>query len=159
MTKLYQILQDLNIQYVKYEHPALHTVEEAEKYYMGIDAGKSKSLFLRNKKGTTYYLVMIESTKRADLKKLSSLLDESSISFASPEKLTEYLGLKPGSVSPFGLINNLDKSVQVIVDKELLKYQKLSYHPNINTATLVIKTDDFEKFLAWTGNKINYLEL
>lgn len=156
---IYSVLQDLGIQYEKHEHPAVHTVEEAAQYDRGIDAGKSKNLFLRNVKGDTHYLVVMESTKRLDLKRLSELLNETKLSFASPERLMTHLGLTPGSVGPFGLINNSDKSVRVIVDSGLLKYSKLSYHPNVNTATLVISTEDLKKFLEWTGNKIEYIDL
>ncbi len=159
MADIYQILQQLEISFEKFEHPAVYTVEEAAKYDRGIDAGKSKNLFLRNAKGDTHYLVVMESTKRLDLKKLALVLGESKLSFASPERMMQYLGLTPGSVSPFGLINNTDKSVKVIVDRGLRKYERLGYHPNINTATLVISTEDLKKFLAWTGNTITYLEL
>ncbi len=159
VSDIYQVLQDLHIEYEKYEHPAVYTVEEAAQYDRGIDAGNSKNLFLRNAKGDTHYLVILESTKRLNLKRLASLLGESKLSFASPERLMKYLGLTPGSVSPFGLINNTDKLVKVIIDSGLLQYKKLAYHPNINTATLVIATDDLKRFLDWTGNKIEYIVL
>ena len=154
MKSIYDILADLNIVYEKHEHPAVFTVKEAEQYDSGIDAGKSKNLFLRNKKGNVHYLLIAESNKKVDLKKLSSLLNEGRLSLASPERLDEYLGLTPGSVSPFGLINDSSKSVRVLIDKCLLSHDKLAFHPNVNTATLVIKTNDFRKFLDWTGNGI-----
>lgn len=159
MKDIYEILQDLQIQYEKYEHPAVYTVEEAAQYDRGIDAGKSKNLFLRNTKGDTHYLVVMESTKRLDLKALAEKLHETKLSFASEERLLKYLGLTPGSVGPFGLISNIDKSVRVIVDQGLLQYPKLAYHPNVNTATLVIATEDMKKFLDWTGNTITYTQL
>lgn len=158
MKSLYDILADLNIEYEKHEHPAVFTVKEAEQYDSGIDAGKSKNLFLRNKKGNVHYLLIADSNKKVDLKKLSSLLSESRLSFASPERLSEYLGLTPGSVSPFGLINDSSKSVRVLIDKCLLRHDKLGFHPNINTSTIVIKTSDFRKFLDWTGNSIILVE-
>ncbi len=159
MQDIYQVLNQLNIPYGKHDHPPVFTVEEAQKYDRGIDAGKNKNLFLRNKKGDKHYLVVIDSTKRLDLKELSSRLDESKISFASPERLLEYLGLTPGSVSPFGLINDKNKSVNVIIDNDLMKNKKLAFHPNINTSTLVISTTDFQKFLAWTGNNLKFTNL
>jgi len=157
MNDIYKTLDLLKIKYTKYSHPAVFTVEEAEKYDRGIDAGKSKNLFLRNKKGNSHYLLVIESKKTTDLKKLALLLNENKLGFASPERLKEYLGLTPGSVSPFGLINNADKSVHVLIDKTLLKYKKLAFHPNINTATLAISTEDFKKFLERTDNKITFI--
>ncbi len=159
MNDIYKILQHLEIEYEKYEHPAVFTVEEAAQYDRGIDAGKSKNLFLRNKKGNKHFLIVVESTKKVDLKQLSTLLNESKLSFASPERLKEHLGLTPGSVSPFGIINDADKLVNVIIDTGLLQYERVGFHPNINTATLAIKTDDFKKFLDSTGNKITYLDL
>jgi len=71
----------------------------------------------------------------------------------------KYLKLTPGSVSPFGLINDAQKEVTVVVDNQLLTYQNLAFHPNINTQTLALKTEDFQKYLNWTGNKILYLDL
>ena len=159
MKDIYQVLEGLHVQYEKHEHPAVYTVEEAAKYDREIDAGKSKNLFLRNNKGDTHYLVILQSTKRLDLQRLGQLLNESKLSFASEERLMKYLGLTPGSVGPFGLINNTDKSVKVIIDSDLLTYQKLSYHPNVNTATLVIATEDLKKFLEWTGNSVRYVQL
>ncbi len=159
MKNIYQILKDLEIGYQKYDHPAVFTVEEAEKYDRGIDAGKSKNLFLRNKKGDQHFLVIIISTKTIDLKRLSALLESSKLSFASPERMMKYLGLTPGSVSPFGLVNDSEKAIKVIIDNDLLKYEKVAFHPNINTATIVINIEDFKKFLDWVGNKVAYLDL
>lgn len=159
MQDIYQVLQELNISYEKHEHPAVYTTEQADRYYDGIDAGMSKNLFLRNRKGDKHYLVVVESSKKVDLERLGSLLNESKLSFASAERLLKYLGLTAGAVSPFGLINDANKEVFVIVDNDLLKYQKLSYHPNINTATLVISIEDFKKFLDWAKNSVQFLVL
>lgn len=153
---IYEVLAELNIPYEKHEHPAVFTVEEAAQYERGFDAGETKNLFLRNKKGDVHYLIVAESTRKIDLKALAATLGESKLSFASPDRLMTYLGLTPGSVSPFGLINNTDKSVRVIVDQELIHHPKIGFHPNINTATLVIKSEDLKKFLDWTGNKVRY---
>jgi Ala-tRNA(Pro) deacylase len=71
----------------------------------------------------------------------------------------KYLGLTPGSVSPFGLINDTNKEVNIIVDNDLISAQKQAFHPNINTSTLVISTDDFRRFLDWTGNNVIYMDL
>ena len=159
MSHIYRILEELKITYKKHEHPAVYTVEDAQKYDIRIDAGKSKNIFLRNKKGNKYYLVIVESSKRIDLKELESNLHEKRMGFASPERLMEFLGLTPGSVSPFGLINDEKKEVSVVVDDGLLKYKQVAFHPNINTATLVISTDEFKRFLEWTGNQLTYLKL
>lgn len=159
MQNIYQILEILNISYQKYEHPAVYTVEEAEKYDRDIEAGKSKNLFLRNKKGDKHYLLVMESSKRVDLKKLGELVNEPRLSFASPDRLQKYLGLTPGAVSPFGLVNDAEHSVHVLIDESLLTFDKLAYHPNVNTETLVISTDDYKKFLVWTENKVTYIKV
>lgn len=159
MKNIYEVLSELNIQYEKHDHPAVFTVEEASQYDRNVNAAKTKNLFLRNKKGNVHYLVVAESTRKIDLKMLAATLGESKLSFASPDRLMTYLRLTPGSVSPFGLFNNTDKTVRVIVDQELLHHPKIGFHPNINTATLVITTDDFRKFLEWTGNKILFAKL
>lgn len=158
MKDIYQILEDLGISYQKYDHPPVYTVEDAEKYDRG-NAPHSKNLFLRNKKGNKHFLVILEASKRLNLKQLESLLEEVNLSFASSERLLKYLGVTPGSVSPFGLIHDTDNTVKVIVDKDLLEYENQSFHPNVNTSTLVIKTPDFLKFLQWTQNTVIHLNL
>ncbi|OGK60663.1 aminoacyl-tRNA deacylase [Candidatus Roizmanbacteria bacterium RIFCSPLOWO2_12_FULL_37_7b] len=159
MKDIYQILEELGIEYQKYEHPAVYTVEEANEYFAGINTGHSKNLFIRNKKGDKHYLIIIEGLKQVDLIKLTSQLDESRLSLASPERLMKYLELLPGAVSPFGLINDENKEVNIIVDKDLLKFEKLGFHPNINTATLVIDISDLKKFLSWTNNRVVFLDM
>ena len=159
MENVYQVLDSLGIKYKKFEHQVVHTVEDADKLGLEITGGINKSLFLRNKKGDKHYLVLIKGTKRLDLKKLEKLLNETRLSFASPERLMRFLKLTPGSVSPFGLINDLDKVVTIIIDNDLLTQDELALHPNINTQTLVLKIEDFKKFLNSTGNKIEYLDL
>jgi len=159
MENVYEILDSLGIKYKKFEHPMMHTVKDADKLDIEIPGGVNKCLFLRNKKRDKHYLVLLKGTKRLDLKNLEKLLEETRLSFASPERLMKYLKVTPGSVSPFGLINDLDKAVTFIIDNELLDYDELALHPNINTQTLVLKTEDFKKFLTWTKNKILFLNL
>ena len=156
---IYQVLDDLKIKYTKYIHQPVYTIAEAERYCSHIPGGKSKNLLLRNRKGNKHYLVVVRSDKKLDLEKLQDFLQESNLSFASEERLMKCLGLTPGSVSPFGLVNDLEKEVQVVIDSDLLGYDELQYHPNINTETLVLSVEDFKKFLAWTRNEIDFLEL
>jgi len=159
MTDIYKVLEDLHIAYVRHAHSAVFTVDEAEKYDRQLGAGASKNLFLRNKKETAYYLIIVQSRTRVDLKKLATELGESKLSFGSPEKMFELLGLTPGSVSPFGLINDKDNIVTVIIDNGLVKHKTVGFHPNINTATLVISSEDFKKYLSSTGNAVQYLSV
>src|SRR3989344_5731758 len=131
MNNIYQILENLGIEFRKYDHPAVFTVNEAAGYDVDQKAAKTKNIFLRNKKGDRFYLVIVEANKRLDLKKLAESLVEGKFSFATADKLEEYLGLTPGSVSPFGLINDGDKRVRVLVDKDLLERETVGFHPNI----------------------------
>jgi Ala-tRNA(Pro) deacylase len=159
MGEVYKVLESLGIKYEKFEHAAVFTVDEADNLSLGIDGAKNKSLFLRNAKGDKHYLVMLNGDKRLDLTKLKSLLNETRLSFASPERLLKFLKLTPGSVSPFGLINDTNHEAHAIVDTDLLNYKELAFHPNINTQTISMSTEDFKKYLENTGNKISYLDL
>ena len=159
MQNIYQILDDLGILYKKHEHRAIFTCEEAEEVYADIPGGHSKNLFIRNKKGSRHYLVIIESHKTVDLDSLRETLNESKLGFASPERLRKYLDVTPGSVTPFGLIYDTEKAVTVIVDSDLMKHNILHYHPGVNTATLEIARDDFKSFLDWTGNTVRFVAL
>lgn len=151
--KVLDYLNRLDISYEVHEHPPVFTVEEASKYRSNIAFGENKNLFLRNKKGDRHYLVTIAAAKNLDLKKLGETLGER-LGFASEDRLTKYLGLTRGAVSPFGLINDAEKKVTFILDKDLLKNEKLGFHPNVNTQTVIICTKDFEKFLEAIGHEV-----
>lgn len=154
MEDIYKVLKEIGISFKEHKHPPVYTCEEAEKYYENISGGKSKNLLLRNKKGNKFYLIISESSKRTDLKNLAVFLNENKLSFASESQLMQYLGLTSGAVSPFGLINDKNKEIIVVIDEDLWKYDKLHYHPNTNAATLEISKDDFDKFLKHCGNKV-----
>jgi Ala-tRNA(Pro) deacylase len=154
---VYDKLAELGIAYERYEHPPVPTVEEAERHWAGIDATHCKNLFLRNQKGNRHYLVVLLHAKRADLKTVADQIGDGKLSFASPERLMTHLGLTPGSVSPFGLINDREHAVRVFLDRDLRSAPRVSFHPNINTRTLVISGDDFHRFLAACGNRVQYV--
>lgn len=154
MNKVFQVLDDLQIDYQLIDHPPVMTCEEADEFHKPEQGGRSKNLFLRNRKGDKHYLVIIESHKQVDLKSLATKLNESKLSFASKERLETHLKLKAGSVSPFGLINDEEHEVIVVLDEDLLKHDKLHYHPNVNTQTVVLSTEDLLRFLESTNNKI-----
>lgn len=151
------VLDNLQIPHEIHHHPPVFTVEEAEEHWKSIKGTHCKNLFVRNKKGNRHYLVILESRKRADLRELNNRLGEDRLSFASPERLKRCLGLEPGAVSPFGLINDKEKVVQVVLDKDLKEADWVSFHPNINTATVTIAFKDFERYLEWCGNRLRTL--
>jgi len=158
MKDILKELARLGIGFEKREHPPVFTVEQADAEYDDLEGARTKNLFLRNKKGDRHYLLVVESHRPVDLKKMRQVLGESSLSFASPDRLMQYLGLVPGSVSPFGLINDANHAVTVIIDEELLKHARQNFHPNTNTATLTLSTEDFKKFLTASGHEIRYVE-
>ncbi len=154
-----ETLDVLGIRYVRHEHPPVATVEEAEKHWGALKGTHCKNLFLRNYKGNRHYLVIAPVTRGIDLKRLNAALGEDRLSFASPERLRRWLGLEPGSVSPFGLVNDETAHVRVVCDEALRTSGALGFHPNVNTATLEIAFADFERFLASRGNPVRWLEL
>jgi Ala-tRNA(Pro) deacylase len=156
--KILETLERLGIPYVRHEHPPVFTVEDADKYWTELRGTHCKNLFLRNKKGNRHYLVIAPTSRAIDLRALNRILDEDRLSFGSPERLKRCLGLEPGSVSPFGLINDAAKEVKVVLDEDLKNSPFLGFHPNINTATLDISFADFERFLAECGNDVRYVK-
>ena len=150
-------LRELGIAFERHEHPPVATVEQAAEHWAGIDAAHCKNLFLRNQKGDRHYLLILEHSKKADLRAVATQIGDGKLSFGSPERLLKHLGLTPGSVSPFGLIHDSTHSVRVVVDRDLQAAARLSFHPNINTATLVVSKDDFVRFLAACGNPVQYI--
>jgi Ala-tRNA(Pro) deacylase len=147
-------LDTLGISYVRHDHPPVATVAEAERYWVNIDATHAKNLFLRNDKGTRHFLVVLEFSRRADLSALSAAFAERKLGFASPDRLMKHLGLMPGAVSPFGLINDPQRHVTVAIDVALRDAARVAFHPNVNTATLVISGADFQRYLAAVGHQV-----
>ena len=150
-------LEELGIAFTRHEHPPVATVEEAERHWTGIDATHCKNLFLRNQKGNRHYLVILQHLKRADLRAVADQIGDGKLSFASPERLMTHLGLTPGSVSPFGLMNDATRQVRVVVDRDLKSAGRISFHPNINRATLTLTFADFLRFLDACGNPVQYV--
>jgi Ala-tRNA(Pro) deacylase len=157
--QVYDHLAALGIPFTRYEHPPIATAEEAEKYWADIDAIHCKNLFLRNQKGDRHYLAIIKHLKRADLRRVADQVGDGRFSFASPERLMKHLGLTPGSVSPFGLINDAGHTVRVVLDRDLKAATLISFHPNINTATVTLAWVDFLRFLESRGNPVQYVSV
>ncbi len=156
---VYEALAALGIEYQTYGHPPVFTAEEAAEHWAGIPATRVKNLFLRNKKGDRHYLVILEIGKQADLRTLVKVIGDDRLSFGSSERLMARLGVTPGSVSPFGLLNDADKSVRVMIDADLRSAERLIFHPNVNTASVTIGVADFERFLASRGNAVRWVKV
>lgn len=156
---VYNVLDKLGINYIEIKHRAVYTIEEVNQLNITIPGMGIKNLFLRNKKGNEHYLVIVEDSKSVDLKQLSMKIGTTSLSFASQERLEKYLNLTPGAVTPFGLINDTENKVKVILDNDIQKSNQLGFHPNTNTATIVINYQDFEKYLQWSQNEYTFIEI
>ena len=152
--RVYEALEALGIPYARHEHPAAFTVAEAVEHWKGIPGAHCKNLFVRNKPGKRHYLIVAGHLKELDLLALSRLLGDSRLSFASDERMTRYLGLHPGEVSPFGLLYDEKHEVIVVLDEDLIRAESVNFHPNVNTATLTIATADFLRFLKFRGNRV-----
>ncbi len=157
--RLYEHLATLGISFEYHEHPAAPTVEAALEHWKDIVSTHCKNLFFRNHKGNRHYLVIIDHLNKLAIRDLEQLLKQGKLSLASDKRLAKYLGLTPGSVTPFGLINDTDKHVRIFIDEKLRKAERLSFHPNINTATLVISFSDFTRFLDSSGNSYEFINL
>lgn len=157
--KVYETLEKLNISYKRYEHTAVATIADIEEQVKGLEVMHFKNIFLRNSKGDKHYLVLIDSRKKANTKALAKEIGSTRLSFASDDRLEKHLGLEPGAVSPTGLINDKYKEVEVLVDKDLASQEKVTLHPNVNTASITIFYKDLQRFLEWCGNRIQYIEI
>jgi len=157
--EVYKTLQSLGISFTYHEHPPVPTVEEASKYWEGINSAHCKNLFFRNHKGNKHYLVVFDYRQTLAIKDLEQRLRQGKLTFASPKRMRKYLGLEPGSVSPFGLIHDTDNHVHLFIDKNLRNAKHISFHPNLNTASLVLPIDGFMQYLLHVGNSYEFIEL
>ena len=156
---VYAALASLAIPYERFEHPPVFTSEEADVHWRDLPGVRCKNLFLRNKKGDRHYLVVLEISKKADLKQIVKVVGDDRLSFGSADRLMAQLGLTPGSVSPFGLLNDADGSVMVLIDEDLRGADGLIFHPNINTASVVISWEGLERFLGSRANRVRYIRI
>lgn len=152
MDDIYAFLDRHEITCQKFEHPAVFTCEEAERLCPPMPGAHTKNLFLRDRKGTRHLLIVVGYEKKVDLKGLVDLCGVDKLSFASPERLMQYLGVEPGSATLLGLVNDHEHAVEVIFDEVIWQADALQCHPLVNTATLVIPHEGIEKFLQATGH-------
>jgi len=152
-TDLFAALDALGIAHTTVKHPPLYTVEQAQSLRGTVPGGHTKNLFLRDKKSALYLVVALEDAL-IDLKGLHRLLGASGrFSFGSAELLREVWGVQPGSVTPFGAINDTEGRVTVVLDAAMMEHDLLNYHPLENTMTTTIGREDLVKFLRSTGHE------
>ena len=144
--------EDYNIDV--HQHKPLFTVQDSKKLRGKIIGAHSKNLFLKNKKNE-FFLLTCEESDKIDLKKISKSLELGNISFAKEEYLDQYLKIKPGSVSPFALLNDKSEKVVFYLEQNLYESKFVNFHPLINTLTITIETKQFIEFMIENNKKIH----
>jgi Ala-tRNA(Pro) deacylase len=148
---LFQRLDDLAIAHETTHHPALHTVAESQAVRGQILGAHNKNLFLRDKKKQTWLVCTLED-KQIEMAQLQSQIGAARLSFGSADRLAEFLGVLPGSVTPFALINDLDCRVKVVLDAAMLVHELVNFHPLVNTMTTTISSADLVRFVRACGH-------
>ena len=177
--KVHRFLEENGIEYHTHRHPPLPTIELALEYWKNIDSTHCKNLFFRNHKGNRHYLVVFECHKELGIHALEKSLRQGKLSFASQERMERCLGLLPGSVSPFGLINDMNlvcdgvpcegvaakelfengHRVKLFLDADLQKAERLSFHPCDNTGSTVVSNKGFMRFLELWGGEYEWIKV
>ncbi|MDP6342847.1 MAG: prolyl-tRNA synthetase associated domain-containing protein [Alphaproteobacteria bacterium] len=155
---LFRRLDELGIAVETMEHQPLFTVADGVALHHRLPGGHSKNLYMRDKKKRNWLVVTL-ADKDIDLKRLPEVIGASRLSFGSAERLMEFLGVEPGSVTPFALINDPEQRVEVVLDAALLEQQPLNFHPLVNTMTSAISADDLLRFIAACGHQAQVLRL
>jgi Ala-tRNA(Pro) deacylase len=146
------IFASLERDYEKVEHPPVFTIDDAIALVPPIDGAKTKNVFLRDAKGTRHFLVVVPHDRRVDLTALSNRLPSTKLSMGSPERLQKHLGVTPGAVSLFALVNDTSAAVELIIDETIWKARRVQGHPLRNTATVSVSHAALEAFLAHVGH-------
>ena len=152
--ELIELLKKENYSITVHQHEALFTVQDSKKLRGEIKGAHSKNLFLKNKKNK-FFLLTCEEADKIDLKKISKALELGNTSFAREEYLDKYLKIKPGSVSPFALLNDEGGRVHFYLEQTLYESKFVNFHPLTNTLTITIETNRFIKFMIENNKKIH----
>jgi len=155
---LIRILNDHGFEYFIKEHAPLFTVEDSKALRGQIEGAHSKNLFLKDAKAN-FFLISIEESASIDLKKTMQQIQSKKLSFAKPEYLQDILGIEPGSVSPFALLNDTKKQVKFYLDRSFLDSETVNFHPLINTATVNISPQNLIDLIEKYHNPVNYIDL
>lgn len=150
-TELFESLKNLGIETTTIDHPAVFTTEEAANHCAHLPGAHCKSLFLKDRKGALWLVVTLEH-RRLDMKALQELLGAARLSFGKPDLMAKILGVTPGSVTPFALINDTEQQVAVALDREMMAAEIANYHPLTNTMTTSITPPDLHAFIVASGH-------
>jgi Ala-tRNA(Pro) deacylase len=154
-----QYLQDHGIEYERYEHAPVYTVEDAATTCTHVPGVRCKNIFVRTKKKDRLILVTLPAQKSLDLAALAEKLNTKKLGLATQEDLKHFLNVEPGAVSPLGLINDSDARTEFVVDTEVAKAEQVSVHPNRHDVSLVLSKDMVVRYLATLKQKVTVLEL
>ncbi len=157
---IYDFIKNKNIWYEITEHKAVFNMEELSEIEVPYPEYDAKNLFIRDDKKMNYYLITVKGDKRVNLKEFRNKNATRPLSFASEQDLMNIMNLIPGSVSPFGLLNDKELKVKFYLDKDFLNDKKIiGVHPNDNTATVWLKVEDLVEIIKENGNKVGFVEL
>lgn len=158
--EVYDFIKSKNIWYEITEHEAVFSMEELGNVEIPYPEYDAKNLFVRDDKKRNYYLITVRGNKRVNLKEFKKNNNTRNLSFASENDLMDIMNLKPGSVSPLGLLNDKDLKVKFYIDKDFMKdRQIIGIHPNDNTATIWLKIEDLIDIINENGNQVNIVNL
>lgn len=153
-----KLLDEAKISYQWVEHEAVYTIDEMKKLNLPYADCIAKNLFVRDDKKKHFYLISVQEEKQIDLKKLQEIIGSRRLSFASEKDLQEIMGLEKGSVTPFGVLNDKNKSVKVFID-ERYNDRTIAIHPNENTMTVWLKTENLVELLRDHGSSVAMINL
>jgi Ala-tRNA(Pro) deacylase len=156
--QLFEFFQELDIQTTTHRHEALHTVDQSRKLRGDLPGAHCKSLFLKDKKSQLWLVVALED-REINLKTLPKLIDSARLSFGNADLMWNILGVRPGSVTPFSLINDREQQLNVVLDQGMMEFELLNYHPLHNEATTAITSADLLRFMAATGHTPRQIDL
>lgn len=156
--ELLKILENLRISYEIHHHEPIFTVEEGEHLKASIPGIHCRNLFVRDKKEEMFLVVAANET-RIDMKKLADVLGCGRLSFGSPDRLWRHLGIRPGSVCPFCIINDKEKRVRIMLDKYMMHGERMNVHPLDNAMTVGLAPADLIRFIEHAGHKPEIVDL
>ena len=156
---VFDTLDNLKIKYEVIEHKPINTIEELDA--LNIDPNKEvvKNLFLCDDKKRRFFLISMSKEKTVNLKELRVMLDSRPLSFVSEDRLKSMLKLQKGEVTPFGILNDAEKKVEVIFDEDIESFNRVGVHPNDNTAMVWISPNDLKDVIEKHGNSFSYMDL
>ncbi len=158
--RVYEHLDSIGIKYTRADHEPAMTMEHCAEVDGILDVVMCKNLFLCNRQKTSFYLLLMPGDKPFRTKEFSGVLGISRVSFAGEEDMVRLLGLTPGSVSPMGLLNDIEGDVTLVIDRDVIKCQNIGCHPCVNTSSIKLSTSDFlERYLPSVKHSPIYVEL